>query len=581
MKDIIKKLRSIFSSSERIKLTILILLLFIGMILEIFGLGAIIPVISILIDPEYIEKSEIIKNIRYYLPEISNELFVFISLFLLVFLYIFKTLYVVFLTHKQNRFLANLSASLSNKLFDNYMSQPYSFHISKNSSELIKNIQVEIACFFSFLGSLVIFFTEIGYGLSVIITLIFVEPLGAISISFFFGLLSLFFLKFTKNKLKLWGISRGNFESELSKKVFEGLSGIKDLIVYGKTKFYTNEFSKINFMKARVMANQTTLSQIPRFYLELVSIIGLVCFILLLLYQGKDVKSLFTTLGIFVAGTFRLIPSLNRIIGSTQSIKFYLPSIDIIYHELKNFPNITRNFNDSKDIFFENKIEFKNIEFSFSKNNKILKDVNLIIKKGEKIGIIGETGSGKSTLIDLLIGIQTPTNGDILIDGLNQKLFNKSWRKKIGYVSQTIYLIDDTIKNNIAIGINEDRIDDSKINKVLKLTNLKNFINTLEFGVNTIVGERGVKLSGGQRQRICLARALYNDPEILVLDEATSALDFNTEEDVIKSINNLPNKKTIIMIAHRVATLKSCDKIFELKKGKLKLHKTIEKHEGI
>ena len=414
----------------------------------------------------------------------------------------------------------------------------------------------------TFLLSLITVFIEGGFVISVLATLIYIEPIGAMSIGVFYGFLSIIFLQFTKRKLNTWGNLRESLDAQVSKTALEGLGGIKDLLILGKTAFFIEEYSNKNFFKARLNANQGTVSQIPRFYLELISIIGLVSFIILLLLQGKDSASLVTILGVFVAATFRMIPSLNRIIAATQSMKYYRPSVDIIYKEIKE--NIVFEDNNSNDFNFKNDIEFRSVDFSFTKNLSVLKGINLIIKKGQTIGIIGESGSGKSTLVDLLIGLHKPTSGEILIDGINNFKMGQSWRNNIGYVSQTIYLTDDTIKNNIALGVPENKINDSRIIELLKQVQLEKFINNLELGINTKVGERGVQLSGGQRQRIGIARALYHDPQLLILDEATSALDSETEEEVMESINQLKDNKTIIMIAHRISTLVDCDEIYKI-----------------
>ena len=558
----LKKINFLITKRQRKGLVILTLLLFIGMILEVFGLGILIPALSILLDPDMIETNSLVKFARSFFLEYSNQNFLFIVLGTIVTVYFLKSLFLVFLTHKQNRFLSNITAYISNKLFYSYMSQPYSFHLKRNASELIKNIQIEIYYLHTFLLSLITVFIEGGFVISVLATLIYIEPIGAMSIGIFYGFLSIIFLQFTKRKLNTWGNLRESLDAQVSKTALEGLGGIKDLLILGKTAFFIEEYSNKNFFKARLNANQGTVSQIPRFYLELISIIGLVSFIILLLLQGKDSASLVTILGVFVAATFRMIPSLNRIIAATQSMKYYRPSVDIIYKEIKD--NIVFEDNNSNDYNFKNDIEFRIVDFSFTRDLNVLKGINLKIKKGQTIGIIGESGSGKSTLVDLLIGLHKPTSGEILIDGINNFQMGQSWRNNIGYVSQTIYLTDDTIKNNIALGVPENKINDSRIIQLLKQVQLEKFINNLELGINTKVGERGVQLSGGQRQRIGIARALYHDPQLLILDEATSALDSETEEEVMKSINQLKDNKTIIMIAHRISTLVDCDEIYKI-----------------
>jgi len=567
MLSTLKKINFLITQRQRIGLVILTFLLFIGMFLEIFGLGILIPTISIILDPEITDKTPFILTIRNFFSELSDLSFALLFLGALVFVYLIKSVFIVFLTNKQNRFLNDIVAYISNNLFINYMNQPYSFHLNRNASELLKNIQIEIAGLSVFLLSLITIFIEGGFTISVIATLIYIEPIGALSIGLFYGLLSVSFFQFTKNKIKKLGKLRQDLDSETTKIALEGLGGIKDLIILGKTSFFTEMFSSRSYTKARVNSNNSTISQLPRFYLELLSIIGLVSFIVLLLFQGKDTTSLISILGVFVAATFRMIPSLNRIISGVQSLKYYSPSLNIIYEELRMDTSTGQAALENMQFNFQNEINLENIRFSFNEDRVILKDINLKIKKGQTIGIIGESGSGKSTLIDLILGLHKPTSGQILIDGVSGFQMDQQWRKKIGYVSQSIYLTDDTIKNNIALGVQKNEINDLRISELLKQVQLEEFISNLKFGVNTKVGERGVQLSGGQRQRIGIARALYHEPDVIILDEATSALDNETERDVMESFNKLIGVKTIIMIAHRMTTLKDCDFIYKIEKG--------------
>ena len=405
--------------------------------------------------------------------------------------------------------------------------------------------------------------------LSIIATLIYIEPFGAIFIGLTYGFLSVLFLQFTKQKINQWGKFRQKLDNQVSKIALEGIGGIKDILILGKASFFVDEFSKKNYFKSRINSNQSTISQIPRFYFELISIIGLVTFILFLLFEGKDLTIIITILGVFVAATFRMIPSLNRIIAASQSLKYYKSSLDIIYNETKGFGKV--NFNHFEKFNFKNKIELKNLHFNFNNTIDILNGINLTIRKGETIGIIGESGSGKSTLIDLILGLHMPTSGEILIDSLPDFQMSQTWRNKIGYVSQTIYLTDDTIQNNIAFGLPNNKIDKARVIEVIKQVQLEKFTTNLELGLNTTVGERGIQLSGGQMQRIGIARALYNDPNILILDEATSALDIKTESDVMKSVDNLKGDKTVIIITHRLKTLRKCDTIYRLADGRIKM----------
>jgi ABC-type multidrug transport system fused ATPase/permease subunit len=570
MINVISKINFLLTKKQRSQLLFLVLFLIFGMILEIFGLGILIPVLAIILDPDKIKETPILNLLKSQFSHLNDQYFLALFLLLIIIFFIVKSLYLVYLTHKQNRIMANISSSISDRLFESYLAQPYSFHLKTNTSDLIKNIQVEVHYLYTFFLSLIVFFIEMGFVIAIVGTLIYIEPVGAFSIGLFFGLLSIVFLYFTRKKLETWGNLRINLDNEISKIVLNGLGGIKELIVAGKTHFFLEQFTKKNSFKSRINANQGTLSLIPRFYLELLSIIALVCFIILMIFQGKEVLSLIAVLGVFVAATFRMIPSFNKIISSLQSIKFFRPSLDVIYNEIKS-NNCLKCLEESPHVNFQFKkvIEFKDVSFSYDNKKMIFKAVNLEIMKGEFIGIIGESGSGKSTFIDLLIGLYIPFSGYILVDGNKNFHSSKGWKNSIGYVSQSIFLIDSSIKNNIAFGIAEDKIEMDWINKLLKIVHLDGFVNSLEDGINTSVGERGVQLSGGQSQRIGIARALYNNPEILILDEATSALDSDTESKVMKSINGFKGDKTIIMIAHRISSLNNADKVLEFKNNQV------------
>lgn len=561
----LKKINFLITKSQRKGLAILTFLLFVGMIFEVFGLGILIPTLSIILDPEFIDKTPLLLTIRNYFPYVSDKNFTYFFLIFIVLVYFLKSLFMIFLLFKQNRFLTNTVTYISNSLFSSYMSQPYRFYLNRNGSELLKNIQIEINYFFNFLMSLISLVIEGGFILAILLTLVYIEPFGAISIGIFYGVLSVVFLSFTKHKLNIWGKTRQSIDKQLTKIALEGLGGIKDLIILGKTSFYIENFSKINYLRSRLTSNQSTLSQIPRFYLEFISILGLISFMILLIIQGEDPDSIITIIGVFVAATFRMIPSLNKIMAATQSIKYNQNSLNLIYDEIRLFSNINNQYHLNDNFKFKNEIEFDKLYFGFSKDKIVLSNINLKIKYGQTVGLIGESGSGKSTLVDLIIGLHEPNSGKILIDGDSNLHSTQDWRHNIGYVSQSIFLIDDSIKKNIAFGVPENEINNSRIEEVLTQVQLSRYIKDLKFGIETKVGERGVQLSGGQRQRIGIARALYNQTNILILDEATSALDSETEKEVMESINNLKGDKTIFIIAHKMTTLSNCDIVLEIK----------------
>ena len=576
--NIYKKLNKLISSSEHKKLVLLIFFLFIGMVFEVLGIGVLLPILTAILNPETLFSNELASSILDFLKINNKDKIIKTALGTLLVIYFSKSVFLIFLSYYQNRFISNISAYLSDKLFLNYIYQNYTFHINRNSSELIKNFQVEITYFSNFLLSTINLFTEATLAFSVVITLFFIEPLGTFIVLIFFGSSSFIFHQFTKTRTAEWGIIREEIDGKISKTVLEALSGIKEVILLGKQSFFKNKLEKHNVVKASMNTKALTLRQVPRYYLELLSVFTLIFFVFIMLSQNKNVDNVIITLGVFVAATFRILPSINRILGSLQHIKYYKSSIDLLYKEfeLTDYENQTPKLNCKRKTPHK-LISLNQLCFTYPGTKKtILDKVSLALDVGSTIGIIGVSGSGKSTLVNIIVGLFQPTSGEILID----KKFNiqtdlKAWQKAIGYVSQDVFLSDDSILMNVAFGIDKEQIDIDLMGKVLYQSQLTEFIESLPDGYDTKVGERGVQLSGGQKQRIGIARALYRQPDILILDEATSALDTKTEEDIMISIDHLKGQMTIIIVTHRLVTLKNCDKIYSIKEGILSKEKKI------
>jgi len=570
IKDI-KKIGFLLNSSQKKSLIFLTFLLFIGMIMEVLGLGAILPVITFILDSELLLKNEFInQNFGDIINQYDYNTIAIAMLFGLVLLYLIKTLFLAYLTYKQSVILEDLSGFLRINLYKGYLIQPYDYHLNRDFSAILKNLQTEVYLISVYCKSLLMVFVETSLSLAVIGTIIFIEPIGALSVGILFTVLSLIFYQITKTRLKSWGIKREEYDKQLSKISLESLSGIKDVKLLSRENNFLRSFEKTTLNKIKISSYHETISQLPRFFLELISVIGLVFFIVFMIYSGQNKLIMLSTLGVFVAASFRMIPSVNRVIGGLQSMKFYKSSVDVIYQELKSLNSFKSNSDDNYDIPYEKEIRLENLDFSYKTNSsKILNQISLNISKGQTIGIIGKSGSGKSTIVDLINGLLKPTKGKISVDGINIKNKEKSWQKKIGYVGQDIFLFDDTIKNNICFGLNKSEIDEKRINYVIEAAQLSDFVKNLDNQINTIVGERGIQLSGGQKQRIGIARALYNDPDILIFDEATASLDNNTEKEVMNSIYSLKKDKTILIVAHRISTLSNCDLIYEIIDGQI------------
>ena len=581
MKEIYKKISLIISNKRRQQMFFLLILLFIGMALEMAGLGVILPVLAVVLDESTINNYP---KIISWLTNMGLDSYRKISIFLVLLLpivYFIKTIFLILVNFYQNKFVQVTTRDIIDKLFSRYLNQPYESFVSRNSSEYIKVIQTETLYFSTYIQAVLTIITDTALTIAVLIVFMLVEPIGAVSIFLFFGLLSSLFFQLSKNKLKSWGKKREELDKSISKTILEALGNIREVKIFNIPGFFTDKLKIKNFNKAKLTYFQNSLVQSPRFYLELISVIGLSLFIVGFLLQDRNIVELISVIGVFVAGSFRVIPSLNRLIQARQQIKYHDNTLDLIFKELEITNNQTHN--KSKDIEkaldFNLKLELINISFKYSNSDiYVLKNLNFKIYKGESVGVIGKSGSGKSTFVDILSGLLFPIKGDIVIDDRPLNNTNSSnWKNLIGYVSQTTNLTDDTIIANVAFG--DKKPDLLRVKSVLNDSQLYEFVKSLPEGMKTKVGEKGVLLSGGQIQRLAIARALYKNPKILILDEATSSLDNKTEKLIIQSINNLKRKVTILMIAHRLTTLSNCDRIYELnnnqfteiKKDKLKI----------
>ncbi len=545
------------------------------MLFEMMGLGILIPSLAVIVDPSI---SSSYPALSPYLNRIGNptqQQLVIYGMFSLVVIYIVKSLFLIFLSWTQSRFSAELSANLSQRLFKGYLKQPYNFHLQRNSALLIRNIQGEVNQFTEVSRSVINVSIELSALLGVASILVIAEPIGAISVTFFLVVLSILFQRVTKKKLFHWGKFRQIHDGSMNQHLMQGLSGIKDVKLMNLENYFVSRFAYHSDENAKIFTKQYALKQIPRMYLELLAVVALAAIIIIFILQGKSLNLLIPTIGIFMAAAFRMIPCFYRIMSATQHIRYARPVVDVLYNEFQKVnAAAAENAKMFNIIRLEKNIEIKDLSFHYSQSsNLVIKNINMNIERGKSIGFIGQSGSGKTTFINLLIGLLEPQKGRIEVDGNNINTGIRSWQKQIGYIPQTIYLTDDTLRHNIAFGIEENEIDDAAIAHAVKSAQLEEFINELPEGLNTSVGERGVRISGGQRQRIGIARALYNYPSVLVMDEATSALDSQTENEIMKSIDILKSEKiTILIIAHRLSTLTNCDYIYKFEKGSIVSH---------
>jgi len=567
---IYKDLLSIFEKKHLSRFFVLIFLMIVGAIMETFGISLIIPLVGTLLSDEFILPNQL-TSIIPALKEISKEQMIFASISFFIFFYLIKSIYLGFLVYIQSKYIYSVQRHVSTSLYKTYLYQPYSFHLNRNSGEIISNTITESMQFaLGFVSPLIYIITDILIIFFISALLFYVEPLGALSVMILFSIGSYFLYFLSKNRSAIWGEKRQENEAKRIKSAQQGLSGIKEVKLHGFEEIFAEFFSKSTSVSLNSAMKQTTLQGMPKIFFELLTVIAISLLIFVLYNSGTSSSQLISTLGIFALAAFKLLPSVARLVTNIQALRFANPVINKIKNELGLEPKQVL-FTSNNNLIIEKELTLKDISFQYDKSeNYALDNINLSILSGQSIGIIGSSGAGKSTLVDIILGLLRPHKGKMLVDGKEINSENiQMWQKNIGYVSQSIYILDDSFKNNIAFGIPKDEIDDEKINNATKLAQLETFINELPEGLNTFAGEQGVRISGGQLQRIGIARALYNNPSILVFDEATSALDNETEKSVMDSITNLQGNKTIIIIAHRLTTVKDCDIIIELDKGSI------------
>ena len=558
----------LLTSGQRKAAIVLFGLMLIGMALETLGIGLVIPALALMTQTDLAAKYPQLSPWLGKLGNPGQERLVVLGMMVLVGAYTIKALFLGFLAWRQMRFVYGVQADLSQRLFMGYLNQPYTFHLQRNSAQLIRNVVNETNQFTQ--GALIVgmmLLTEILVLFGILILLLMVELLGALLILGVFGLSGWGISRLTKSRLLRWGEARQLHDGLRIQHLQQGLGGAKEVKLLGREGDFFAQYQIHSRGSARVGQWQSTLLQLPRLWLELLAVSGLAVLVLVMIGQGKPLGALLPTLGLFAAAAFRFMPSVNRVLSAIQNLRYSLPVIDMLYNELRLFERDERP-PQSRPLIFREMLTLDQVSFQYSTaEHQALRNISLSIPHGSTVGFIGGSGAGKSTLVDVILGLLPPATGVVKVDGINIQTNLRSWQDHIGYVPQTIFLTDSTLRNNIAFGLPPDQIDEAGIWRVIQAAQLEQFIKDLPQGLDTMVGERGVQLSGGQRQRIGIARALYHDPQVLVLDEATSSLDAATERGVMDSVRALRGDKTIIIVAHRLSTVEHCDYLYRLEHG--------------
>jgi ABC-type multidrug transport system fused ATPase/permease subunit len=570
----IKIILSILNKREKRQLVLIFLVLLMMGFIELAGVGSISPFITVISNAKIIHTNTYLSKVYAFFNFSSDTSFIIAFGIAVIAVLVLSNVFLSLITFIIYYYSAKRCYSISMRLYERYLRQPYIFYLNVNTADLSRNILGDIP---TYVNQLLVVLLQIVsnsiISLSIIILLIIINPIMALAISAV--LIAAYFLIFTfvRNFLLRRGKERNLYNSLKYKCINETFGGIKDIKILGMEQVFLNQFS----VPLRRMAINDSLHDVindmPKYLLESVAFSGILGIIIFMISSGKTIESFFPVLSVYIFGAYRLLPTLQKLFKGLANIRYHFPSVENLYRDFNNLPQgEALSGEDIPKMEFQRQISLKDIRFSYPNTAKeVIKSQSIVINHNTSIAFVGATGCGKTTLVDIILGLLEPQGGKIFIDDTEITGENrKSWQKNLGYVPQSIYLTDDTIRRNIAFGIAPEAVDGEAVIKAAQTANIHDFIvNETEKGYDTVVGERGIRLSGGQRQRIGIARAVYHDPSVLILDEATSALDGLTENAIIDAINNLNHKKTIIMIAHRITTVKYCDLIYLMDNGRI------------
>ena len=575
--DALQKLIQILNWNQKFLGVVVLMCSFLAAVLETLGVSVIVPLVNALLQPEQLFENVYIRSVTDFLKIYTNEGLIFLIIFAVILVYIFKNLYFVFFAWIKTRYACKVQRECSVYMMQSYMNRGYSFFLNHNVNELTQGINADVSSLYQVINGLLQVVIQLMMVTFICIYMCYADWQIAVGVilSAVFCLLIIFV--FFRKRMHQVGIQIRTYGIRSSKALLQALHGIKEVLVMQKQKYFIKEFEDNTIKVQNAVVVQNMGAEIPAYIIETVCIVGIMIISGIRIVNVSNPENFVAVLASFAIGAFRILPALGKISNSINMISSSIPGLNAVYENIVEARQYNDNFYNAevedeeeyRDLTFEKSVNIRNLTFSYnSEQKKVLDRLSLEIPKGKSVAFVGESGAGKSTLADLILGVLRPDEGEVLLDDVNIRKIPSLWGRLIGYVPQSIYLSDTSICKNIAFGIEESEIDENSVKAALEKADLLDFVSDLPNGIHTEVGDRGVRLSGGQRQRIGIARALYHDPEILILDEATSALDNETEKSVMEAIDSLHGKMTLIIIAHRLTTIKNCDAIYEIVDGK-------------
>lgn len=578
--NLLQKINQIFDKKQKRQLVLLGFMIFIGGFLETLGVSTMIPVVTVLLTPqkvqEYIDKYEVLGNICavFHITSV-NQVAVSLLLFLMA-VYVIKNVYLLFLVYRQNTFITQNRNNMISRVMAEFLNRPYEQYLGADIPTVFRITDSDIPQTFALMLAVLSLASEVVVSCLIFLVLLIQNVKMTLFVMFVFGVLTLVIVKVLKPRLNRIGARNQAIQSRIAKWRIQATYGLKDVKVLNREEFFVRNYYETGKIGANVARNYAVLNNTPRLLIETIFIVSMLSYIAIYINGGGDVSEMMTTIATFGVAAIRVLPSVNRINTYITEIAYATPSLNFVYENLQQGMKTDamlaeRRANSQKEkLKLDDKIELNHISFHYPDSDKnIFTDAHMVVPRGKSVGIMGSSGAGKSTIVDILLGLLHAQEGQITCDGVDIFKNYESWLAQIGYIPQSIYLIDESIRDNIAFGIDADKIDEKRIWEVLEEAQLKEFIEELPEGLDTTIGDRGIRLSGGQRQRIGIARALYHNPEILVFDEATSALDNETEAAVMEAVNSFHGKKTMVIIAHRLNTIEKCDIIYKVENEKI------------
>jgi len=571
--ETIKIVWKLFTNSDRAAFIRIVVMVIVGMFLETISLGIVVPIIGILTQDDYQQKYPFIVDI---FGNLSREELISAVMVAMVLIYVVRSLFLFWSLWIQKGFSASVSGRLSQSLFSIYLRQPYMFHLQRNSSTLMRNAKNATSVVTCGVDPFLVLLTDGLVAIAMFALLIAVEPVGTLAVLLVFGLSTFVFQRTTRRRIDNWGYQVDYHETKILQHLQEGFGGAKDVKVLGRENEFLSQHEKHLGESIRINRIYNVILTLPRSFMEIITIVGLCLLVVSMVVRGRELADIVPILGLFAAAAFRVMPSINRLLMATQTLIFNRSIIASVYKDfLLDSPDSLSLKSETK---FATQLELTDVSFKYpTAANASLQNVSLVVKRGEAVGFVGPSGAGKSTLVDVILGLFAPTSGVVKVDGQDVQQNLRNWQNQIGYVPQAIYLTDDTLRRNVAFGLNDENIDDNLVRNAIRLAQLEEFVATLPEKLETVVGERGVRLSGGQRQRIGIARALYHNPSILVLDEATSSLDTPTEHGVMQAVQALQGSKTVLIVAHRLSTVEYCDRLYKIENARITEEGTFDK----